>query len=229
MIAIIPARGGSKGLSGKNIKPLNGKPLIAYTVEAAKKARGVDRVVVSTDDLEIAKVAEQFGAEIPFLRPSSLAGDDSSAIDVYLHSVSVLMNQTGESVEKFMVLLPTAPLRDSEDIEKALELFWASKATTLISMTEAETPPAWYYLMDKQGVVKNAKLGKTNPIANRQESEKFYIPNGAIYILDYRLLQEKRTYYASDTVAFVMPRNKSIDIDTQFDFDLAEFCMIHSD
>ena len=111
MIAFIPARGGSKGVLGKNIKEICGKPLIAYTIEAAKKAKGVDRVIVTTDDEAIAAVAREYGAEVPFMRPAELSSDTASAIDVYLHATEFVMNETGEQIDKFMVLLPTVPLR----------------------------------------------------------------------------------------------------------------------
>ena len=124
MIALIPARGGSKGLPGKNIKNLCGKPLIAHTIGAALNASGIDRVVVTTDSEEIAEIAKQYGAEVPFLRPEELAGDTSSAVDVYLHAVDFLQKESGQEIQKFMVLLPTAPLRGSENIEQALKEFY---------------------------------------------------------------------------------------------------------
>lgn len=223
MIAIIPARGGSKGLPGKNIKLLNGKPLIAYTIEAAKNASGIERVIVSTDDKEIAKVAKQYGAEVPFKRPEELSGDTASAVDVYLHVIDYLRENESLQIDKFMVLLPTAPLRTSQHIEEALDKFHKTNATTLISMTEAETPPSWYYSLNIDGTVINAGLADVNPIANRQNNQIYLIPNGAIYILDADLLQEERTYYTNSTVPYIMSKECSIDIDTLYDFKLAEF------
>ena len=120
MIALIPARGGSKGLPGKNIKSLCGKPLIAYTIQAALNASGINQVVVTTDSEEIAEISRQYGAEVPFLRPKELAEDTSSAVDVYLHAIDFLQKKTGKEIQKFMVLLPTAPLREAKDIERFL-------------------------------------------------------------------------------------------------------------
>lgn len=225
MLAIIPARGGSKGLPGKNIKELCGKPLIQYTVEAAKNAAGIDRVIVTTDDKAIADSAAAAGAEIPFMRPDELASDTASAVDVYIHAVEYMMEQTGEEIDKFMVLLPTAPLRDSDDIDAAINQFNEQGASTLVSVKEAETPPTWYFAMDENERIANAGFGSTQVVANRQISNTYYVPNGAIYILDYKLLKEKRTYYCENTTAYVMSARKSVDIDNAFDFEMAEYMM----
>lgn len=225
MIALIPARGGSKGLPGKNIKNLCGKPLIAHTIEAALKAEGIERVIVTTDSEEIAAVAREYGAEVPFLRPAALAGDTSSAVDVYLHAVDFLEKESGRSIEKFTVLLPTAPLRNSVNIEQALRQFYEKNAETLISMREAETPISWYYEMNIEGRVKNLGLDAENAVKNRQVNKKYYIPNGAIYILDKELLKEKRTYYSENTVAYLMSAEQSVDIDCELDFKMAELLL----
>lgn len=225
MIALIPARGGSKGLPGKNIKNLCGKPLIAHTIGAALNASEIDRVVVTTDSEEIAEIAKQYGAEVPFLRPEELAGDTSSAVDVYLHAVDFLQKESGQEIQKFMVLLPTAPLRGSENIEQALKEFYEKKAETLISMKEAETPISWYYGMNEEGRVKNLGFDGQNAVKNRQVNNVYYIPNGAIYILDTRLLREKRTYYSDNTVAYLMSQEESVDIDCALDFKIAELLL----
>lgn len=120
MLAIIPARGGSKGLPGKNIKELNGKPLIAYAIEAALDSKYIDRVLVTTDSDDIAKVAKMYGADVPFKRPDELSSDTASAIDVYLHAIEFVMNTQDVKIEKFMVLLPTAPMRTSKHIDSAV-------------------------------------------------------------------------------------------------------------
>lgn len=226
MIAIIPARGGSKGLPGKNIKNLLGKPLISYTIEAALKSEEITRVIVSTDSKEIADISLEYGAEVPFLRPITLAMDDSSAIDVYIHAVEYLKATDNENIEKFMVLLPTAPLRDYIDIDRAVKEFKSKNASTLVSMKKAEVPVSWYYkLIDEKGRVQNAGFDYKNAILNRQANEQYYIPNGAIYILDYKLLKEKRTYYDENTIAFIMESYHSIDIDTQLEFNIVEYLL----
>ena len=226
MLAIIPARGGSKGLPGKNIRPLNGKPLIAYAVEAALKSEAIDRVIVTTDDEEIAAVAKAAGAEIPFMRPAELASDTASAVDVYLHAMDFMAELEGKRRDKFMVLLPTAPLRTSAHIDAAAALFEKEQGQTLISVSEAEVPPSWYMEMNEAGRIHNAGFAvKGNVVANRQVNDTFYVPNGAIFILDYDLLKEKRTYYSDNTVGFVMDRRDSVDIDYLEDFEYAEFLL----
>lgn len=226
MIAFIPARGGSKGVPGKNIKDLCGKPLIAYAIEACKQANGIDRVIVTTDDEDIARVAKECGAEVPFMRPDYLASDTASAVDVYIHAAEWVMNETGEKLDKFMVCLPTVPCRDARHIDEAIEQFEKQGATTLISFTEAEVPPGWYHVMDENGRVSNAGFGAAGKnMANRQMNAAYYIPNGAIYILDYELLKNNRTYYCDNTTAYIMSREDSVDIDYPIDFEIAKLMM----
>ncbi|MCR4567693.1 MAG: acylneuraminate cytidylyltransferase family protein [Pseudobutyrivibrio sp.] len=225
MIAIIPARGGSKGVPGKNIKEICGKPLIAWTIEAALKADCIDRVIVTTDDEAIAKVAKEYGAEVPFMRPAELSSDTASAIDVYIHATEFVMNETGDKLDKFMVLLPTVPLRTEKHIDEAYQQFLADGATTLISFAEAEVPASWYHKLNEKGRVENAGFGQGITMTNRQNNETYIIPNGAIYILDYELLKEKRTYYCDNTVAYIMSREDSIDIDYPIDFEFAKCLM----
>lgn len=224
MLAIIPARGGSKGLPGKNIRKINGKPLIAYTIEAAIKADCIDRVIVTTDSDEIADISKKHGAEVPFMRPNELASDNASAVDVYLHAIEYVMREK-EQIDKFIVLLPTAPLRTYEHIDSAYKLFVEKNAETLISVNEAQTPVTWYMSMNNEEYIVNAGFGDTDAMLNRQENAKYYVPNGAIYILDYNILKNDRTYYSKNTVGYVMKVKESIDIDTLDDFEYAEYIM----
>jgi len=225
VIAIIPARGGSKGLPRKNILPLNGKPLIAYTIEAALQADCIDEVIVTTDDLEVADIAKQYGATVPFIRPKYLATDSALAVDVYLHTVEWLITNRKCSISHFMVLLPTTPLRTSIDIENAYRLFKEEKGTTLIAVKEAEVPPSWYMQIDDRLRIKPCGFGGENLIKNRQENTRYALVCGAIYILDYQLLKSKRTYYSDNTIAYVIDRKHAVDIDTKEDFDYVRFLM----
>ena len=225
MVAVIPARGGSKGLPGKNLKKLCGKPLIAYTIEAALSAKKIHRVIVSTDSEEIAETAKKHGAEVPFLRPEYLASDSASAVDVYIHFAEYMLKNCNEDVSKFVVLLPTAPLRNEKNIDEAIDLAKGRKVSTVISMVEADTPVSWYYIENNRGYIENAGFDTINAVNNRQLNPKYYIPNGAIYILDYNLLKNKRTYYDDNTLAYIMDKESSIDIDTVWDFEIAEYIM----
>nr|WP_297767869.1 acylneuraminate cytidylyltransferase family protein [uncultured Butyrivibrio sp.] len=224
MIALIPARGGSKGLPGKNIKKLNGKPLIQYTIEAARRAKCIDRVVVTTDDLQIAEIAKLAGAEVPFMRPDYLSSDNASAVDVYLHAMDNLKGMLDNN--KFMVLLPTAPLRNETHIDQAYELFMASEAETLVSVKNADVPPNWYMFINENGKLEIPTFAsETTSLGNRQSYSSYYIPNGAIYILDYNLLKMNRTYYSDNTVPYVMNSLDSVDIDNIDDFEYAEYLL----
>ncbi len=224
MLAIIPARGGSKGLPKKNIRSLAGKPLIAYTIEAAKQAEQVSPIIVSTDDDEIAAVAQKYGAEVPFLRPPELATDDAPAIDTFIYTIKRLREDSGQDHRECVVLQPTSPLRDARDIDNAIALFYEKQADSVIAVSELTHPPAWAKKIDAHGILRDyfdAPAGSRN----RQAFEKAFMPNGAIYVLKSALLMEKYSYYSDKTYAYVMPRERSIDIDDQWDFEFAEFMM----
>jgi CMP-N,N'-diacetyllegionaminic acid synthase len=224
MLAIIPARGGSKGLPGKNILQLQGKPLIGYSIEAALKSESVNRVIVSTDDTKIAETASRFGAEIPFLRPDELAQDDSSAIDVYIYTIDRLREQSGIAIDEFMVLQPTSPLRTHQDIDQAVEIFRNKQADSVISVTESAHPPVWAKKISPEGIL-TEYFPEYASNKNRQEIETAYMPNGAIFIFRYDLLKKFRHYYSDKTYPYIMPAQRSVDIDTQLDFDFAEFLL----
>lgn len=224
MLAIIPARGGSKGIPGKNIKLLCGKPLIVYTIEAAITAKSVERITLSTDDPEIAKIASNYGIEIPFMRPEHLAKDDSLAIDNYIYTIDHLNACNPTQYDEFIVLQPTSPFRTAADIDNAIELFHEKNADSVISVCEASHPPLWAKKIDPSGALKNyfnINIGNKN----RQELEKAYMPNGAIFILKLSLLKFFHSFYSDRTYAHVMPPENSVDIDTDIDFEFAEFLM----
>ncbi len=224
MIALIPARGGSKGVPHKNIRLLGEMPLIAYTIKAALDADCIDRVIVTTDDEEIAKVARKYGAEVPFIRPANLATDTAVAPDVYLHAIDFLKKQDNIAIESFMVLLPTVPFRTSKHICEAYQEFKKKDATTLVSVKEAEVPPSWYLAEKEGGFIAPCNFGMSiNDTNNRQFSPCYYICNGAIYILNYELLKNKKTYFCETTVPYVMSEDDSVDIDNMKDFEYAEY------
>ena len=223
MLAIIPARGGSKGLPGKNIKLLNGKPLIAYTIEAALASEKISKVIISTDDEEIAAVCRNYDVEIPFMRPKELAGDDTLIVDTYLYTLERINREQGTAFDTLVALLPTCPLRTGEDIDRAIEIFETKKADSVISFYEAPHPVQWYRYLDEQGVLR-AVMPEGDRLANRQQEQKSYLPNGAIYIFKKALL-EQNIYYNDHTYPYLMPAERSIDIDNQFDFDMAE-CLV---
>jgi len=224
LLALIPARGGSKGLPGKNIRPLLGKPLIAYTIEAALGAEEIDRVVMSTDDEEIASVSKSYGAEVPFMRPPELAQDNSLIIDTYIYTIERLSREGGKDIDSFVVLLPTCPLRNSADIDKAIQLFREKDADSVISYYPAPHPVQWYRYIDEQGVLRSF-FESGNVLSNRQDERKSYLPNGAIYVFRFSMLKDKRVYYTDKSYPYLMPVEKSVDIDSIYDFNLAEYLL----
>lgn len=225
MLAIIPARGGSKGLPGKNIKLLNGKPLIAYTILAAMNSKSVSRIVVSTDCAEIADHAKQLGAEVPFMRPSELAQDGSLAIDNYNYCVDALEQQEGNQIIDFCVLQPTSPLRNAKDIDGAISLFREKQADSVISYCREAHPVHWHKYLNDDCSVSN--VFDTGEDKNRQDYRETVYPNGAIYVFRTDLIK-RRTYYSEKTYAFLMPRERSVDIDDLQDFMLAKFYLDHT-
>jgi len=222
MIAIIPARVGSKGLPGKNIRNLAGKPLICHTISAALKAQSITRVIVSTDDVNIASIAEGCGAEVPFMRPDELASDNSLAIDSYLYTIDRLATEGNIKIDSFIALLPTAPLRLANDIDGAIEVFNTKEADSVISVTDPEVPVEWYKRINKNGILEDY-FTNANTMKNRQEFNASYIPNGAIYIFNVDKLRSLRTYYMDKTYPYIMSRENSVDIDEVLDFYWVEF------
>lgn len=223
MLALIPARGGSKGLPGKNIRPLNGVPLIGHSIRVAKAARGVTRIVVSTDDERIAQIAREEGAEIPFMRPPELATDTSPAMDTLLYTVDRLRREEGGGHDAFVVLQPTVPLRLPEDVDAAVRIFREREADSVIGVVPAPVPLHWYLEVGPQGVLRPHAPG--NAVMNRQDYAELYVPNGAVYVFRTEVLRTRRDYYTERTYPYVMPRERSVDIDELFDFELAEFLL----
>lgn len=223
ILAIIPARGGSKGVPKKNIRPLAGKPLIAYSIEQAKESKYISRVIVSTESEEIAEVARKWGAEV-IKRPEELARDETPTIDVIIHVLDYLKKEEKYIPNIVVLLQPTSPLRTSEDIDGAIELFLnAQDCLSLVSVTEFDHPPFWAMKIE-DNFLKPLFCEKYFRM-RRQDLPKAYKPNGAVFISTPRVLYEYRTFYTPKTIAYVMPPERSIDIDTEFDFLLAEFLL----
>ncbi|WP_299672235.1 acylneuraminate cytidylyltransferase family protein [uncultured Polaribacter sp.] len=219
MIAIIPARGGSKGLPGKNIKLLDGKPMIAYTIEAAKKSKNIDRVIVSTDSKEIAEIAIKFGAEVPFLRPEHLATDTALAVDNYIYTIDKINKDNNTQEESVVILQPTSPLRSTKDIDGAIDLFKKKNADSVISFCKENHPIKWHKNIKEDGSIVSIF---EDTIANRQEEVPTYYPNGAVFVFNFSFLKFKK-YYSEKSYAFIMNRLNSVDIDVIDDFEYAEF------
>lgn len=222
ILALIPARGGSKGLPGKNIKILAGRPLLSWTVEAAKQCQWLDKIVVSTEDERIAAIARDAGADVPFLRPAELASDTAKGIDVIFHAID-WFEAKGDRYDLLLLLQPTSPLRTAQDIEKAVKLLFEREAGAVISVCESEHPPYWSNVLPADQSMKD--FIDHSAIKNRQELPVFYRLNGAIYLSNIDYLKENQGFWGERTFAYIMPRERSVDIDSLLDFKLAEILL----
>lgn len=222
-IAVITARSGSKGLKDKNIKPLCGKPLLAYSVEAAKQSGVFTRVFVSTDSEQYAEIAKMHGADVPFLRSEEIAGDYASSWDAVREALS-RYEREGESFDTVTLLQPTSPLRSAEDIVRGYRLFDEKQADYVIGVCRTDHSPLWCNTlpedMSMDGFVAKEICSKP-----RQELPDYYRINGALYIVRVSALSGVNDMYRQGCYAYVMPPERSVDIDTEFDFRLAELLL----
>lgn len=223
VLAIVPARGGSKGIPRKNIKNLCGKPLIAWTIEQALKSKYIDRLIVSTEDEEIAKISRDYGAEVPFSRPIELAQDDTPGIEPILHCINWLKDNENYYPDYVCILQCTSPLRKVNHIDEALEKLIEKKADSIIGVRKSEISPYW---------MKNIVNGKlvdfikdSHKYVRRQDLPAVYRLNGAIYIGKTDILVNNRNWYTDNTLPYIMSQEDSIDIDTIMDFKFAEIIM----
>ena len=221
-IAIIPARSGSKGVKDKNIRDLCGKPLMAYTIEAAIKSGEFDEVMVSTDSEYYAEIAKQFGASVPFLRSIETSSDTASSWDM-VKEVLCGYRKQGREFDTFCLLQPTSPLRTFEDICSAYDLYRNKANFAVVSVCEAEHSPLWCGNLPDSGEFIGFVDEKN--LKQRQAGRKYYRLNGAIYIVCIDKFKDDDFLYREGSFAYVMPQDRSVDIDTEIDFKLAEVYM----
>jgi len=218
IIGIILARDGSKRLPNKNILPFVGKPLIAWTIIVAKKSKYIDRIIVSTDSEKIAKVSKQYGAEY-IKRPGALASDTATSEDALLYVLETLTKK----YDYFIYLQPTSPLRTTQHIDEALEIFEKSpSAETLISVTEVDKNPYWIQKINKKGFIENC-FGDPHQFIIPKEN--LYLPNGAIFIGKEKEFLRSKKLYTSRTIPYIMDKKFSVDIDDKGDFHFAEYLL----
>ncbi len=218
LLALIPARGGSKGIPRKNIRPFCGKPLLQWSIDVALAAPSVDWVVVSTDDSEIAETARAGGAEVPYLRPAELASDTASGIAPVLHALEQM-----PEVTDVLLLQPTSPLRLVEDVEAIVALRRQAGRAAAVSVTLSSKHPAWMYGL--------SPLQQLEPLlpwpeaACRQQLPLAYALNGALYLASREFLEREHNFLTAETVGYVMPPERSVDIDSSLDWQWGEFLM----
>ncbi|MDD5457563.1 MAG: acylneuraminate cytidylyltransferase family protein [Candidatus Margulisbacteria bacterium] len=221
IVALIPARGGSKGLPGKNIRSLAGKPLIAWTIDAALDSKYIDRVIVSTDDEKIADTARQYKADVPFVRPQELATDSATGTDVALHTLNWL-KENDKNYDALILLQPTSPLRSVEDIDDLIQQFFLnSSAKALVSVCEAHHHPLWANTLPSDLNMRDFIRPEIKN-KNRQDLPVYYQLNGALYIASPDYILNVKSFLGPETYAYIMPAERSVDIDDLSDFFLVE-------
>ena len=217
-LALIPARGGSKGIPRKNCRLLAGKPLIAWSIEAALASPYIDSVVVSTDDQEIADISRQYGAQVPFMRPSELAQDDSPGMAPVLHALEQL-----PQFDHILLLQPTSPLRTLGEVNRCIEFAVARQAKAVVSVNESAQSPYWMYRLDVDSYL--SQLIPSSEFTSRQQLPPVFSLNGALYFANCEWLKKTQTFLTHETLGFVMPIEQSLDIDTPFDWKIAELLL----
>lgn len=222
VLGVVTARGGSKGLPGKNIRPLCGKPLIGWTIDVARASSTIDAVIVSTDAAEIAAVAEQFGAEVPFIRPPELSGDTASSIDVVVHAIDTLA-LGGRHFDIVVLLEPTSPLREPSDIDIGVQKMIDTRAEAVVSVCRAECTHPAFMFRKKEDSRLVPYMGAQPTGLRRQDIESVYFLEGTLYASRVEVLKAKRSFYHEGTVAFEVPKWKSLEVD-----DIDDFCMIEA-
>ncbi|MBC2400055.1 cytidylyltransferase domain-containing protein [Clostridium tetanomorphum] len=220
ILAIIPARGGSKGIPRKNIKDLNGKPLIAYTIEEGIKSKYIDKLIVSTEDKEIADISKNYGAEVPYLRPEEISKDETPGIHPIIHGIEYF-DKHNNNFDYVICLQCTSPFRSAYQIDEAIEKLIEKDADSIVSVCESEVSPYW---MKK---IINGKvtdfLEESTFYARRQDTPKVYRLNGAIYIAKKHILMNYKSWYTENTIPYIMDEKTSLDIDNIMDFKFAQF------
>jgi len=220
ILGVVPARGGSKGIPGKNIKPFVGKPLITWTIEAALDSNTLDRVIISTDDNKIKKVAEESGGEVPFIRPAELATDTASSYSVAEHALTWLLEEENYMPDCVMLLQPTSALRTAKDIKNTERIF-NEKKISVVSVCEPQQHPFLMRTVRPDGTLTPLFPESLN-YTRRQEYPRIFAINGAVYLIPVGVLKKEQTFIPKNACPYIMSSESSVDIDTPFDFFLAE-------
>ncbi|MBY0223487.1 MULTISPECIES: acylneuraminate cytidylyltransferase family protein [Sporosarcina] len=219
VLAVITARGGSKGVPGKNIKNLAEKPLIAWTIEEAQRSQYIDRLILSSEDREIIETAKKYGCDVPFVRPDELAQDTTRGIEPILHAL-----QEVEGYDYVVLLQPTSPLRIAEDIDRTIEIMIEESAPACVSVTETQESPYWMYRIEDNQQLQPL-LSQSDLSKRRQDLPSVFVLNGAVYVAEVEWLKNTKSFLTDLTVAYKMPKERSYDIDTEMDFKACEWML----
>ena len=224
-VVLICARGGSKGLPGKNIKPLNGIPLIGWSINIAKKIDRVSHIIVSTDSEEIAKVALEYGAEVPFMRPKELAQDDSPEWLVWKHAIKHVESYGNEDIDAIIVLPVTAPLRSVKDVNSCIDLFEESEVDSVITVSEASRSPYFNMIVNNDSGYASLVISPENQITRRQDAPEVFDMTTVAYVVNTNVVKQSNSIFEGKVKSIIIPQERSIDIDTLLDFKIAE-CLV---
>ncbi len=228
ILFVITARGGSKGVPGKNIKMLGGIPLIAYKIIAAQKCHYDNRIIVSTDDEKIVKISKEYGAEVPFVRPAELATDSASSADVVMHAMNWVSENSREHYDYVCLLEPSSPFASYRDLDEAIRLIIESDADTLLGMKEAEISTNFIHSLDENGGLSEFYYAiKDLPSIRRQDQKKEYTMNGCMYIAKWDYFIKNKIFHSVNSIPYIMPEEASIEIDTLWNYEIA--CKIIED
>jgi CMP-N,N'-diacetyllegionaminic acid synthase len=222
VLGIVPARGGSKGIARKNIRLLGGKPLIAYTASAALKSAYLSRVLLSTDDSEIAEIGKAAGLDVPFLRPAELALDSTPMIDVVLHAIRWVQSR-GEEYDAICLLQPTSPLRSAHTIDRCISLLWEQDVESVISVQSVppEYNPHWVYFEAPNGLLQ-LSTGESEPIPARQQLPPAYHRDGSVFVAKTQAVIAHGSLYGTKTVGVISPEQGAFDLDTEEQWESLE-------
>ena len=223
-IALICARGGSKGLPGKNIKSLDGTPLIGWSINIAKQIDRISRIIVSTDSKKIAKIATEHGAEVPFIRPTDLAADDSPEWLVWRHAINHMENQ-GEKIDSIVVLPATAPLRSVEDVNNCIDLFEKGGIDSVITVSEASRSPYFNMIINDNNGYSSLAIQSGEVITRRQDTPDVFDMTTVAYVVDVDFIKEFSGIFEGKVKSIIVPPERAIDIDNILDFKIAE-CLL---
>ncbi len=222
ILAIIPARGGSKGVPRKNIREVAGRPLIAWTIAAANRSKYLDRFILSSEDEEIIKISQEWGCEVPFRRPLELALDNTPSMNLVLHALKEL-----PSYDYVVLLQPTSPLRSHFDIDACIEKCFRQNSNTCVSVTESSQSPYWMYTIGNDGEMRSL-FPSSQEMHQRQGLPKVYMLNGAVYVAKCDWLLQHQSFITPETLAYVMPPERSLDIDTETDLAVVDIMLKNS-
>ena len=227
ILGVIPARGGSKSVPRKNLALLNGKPMLYYTIEAARQSKLLTHFVVSSEDEEIIRVAQSLGAPAPFVRPAELATDEAPSLPVVQHAVRVMEGREGATFDYVVLLQATSPLRNAADIDAALEKLIATGADSVVSVVRvAHHHPARMRFIENDLLVQ-LPMGEPREMQRRQDLPPVYIRNGAIFATGRSVVMEQNSMLGKVSRPYVMPESRSANVDTKFDFLVVEVMMQH--